>query len=119
MENKRILRLKSKIYILIIVTFLGCALFVLSGCSSIKYETDRDKIIQSPDNSYSITIRYDYVSRPDIYKDGKIIFKYDGSGFMENVDWDVEWLSEKDILLYIKSPQKEKYNKEKYYITIN
>ena len=102
-----------------ILLFLGSALFILSGCANLKYDTDRDEVIQSPDESYSLTIRYDYVSRPDIYKDGKRIFEYSGSGFMENVYWDIEWVSDNEIMLYIKSPQRKKYNNEKYYITFD
>lgn len=45
-------------------------LFVLTGCttSEIEYETSRDEVIYSPSGNYSITLRYDYVSRPYILK---------------------------------------------------
>lgn len=41
------------------------------------------------------------------------IFKYDGSGFSETVYWNVEWLSENEIRLYLDS-----YNEEDYSIEI-
>ena len=117
MNNKKTI-IKNKINFVAIVLFLFSMLFVLTGCADLVYDTSRDTVIESPDKSYSVTIRYDYVSRPDLYIDGEKIFEYDGSGFMESVGWNIEWLSEKEILLYIQSPQKEKYSKEKYKIVI-
>lgn len=52
-------------------------LFVLTGCttSEIEYETSRDEVIYSPSGNYSITLRYDYVSRPYIFKDDTLVSK--------------------------------------------
>lgn len=83
------------------------ALFILSGCSINKVKYDKEEIIRSPNGKYTITLKYDNVSRPYIFKDNKIIFSYDGPGFNETAYWDVEWLSEDKLLLYLKSPQKE------------
>lgn len=51
-------------------------LFVLTGCttSEIEYETSRDEVIYSPSGNYSITLRYDYVSRPYIFKDDTLVY---------------------------------------------
>lgn len=62
-------------------------------------------------------MKTDYVHRPDVYYDGQCIFEYDKSGFNETVYWDVEWLSEDEILLYISSPDADnKYAEERYEI---
>lgn len=52
-------------------------LFTLTGCttSEIEYETSRDEVIYSPSGNYSITLRYDYVSRPYIFKDDTLVSK--------------------------------------------
>ena len=106
---------KHKIIIIFIISSL---IFILTGCSNLEYDTSRDKVIMSPDNSYSLTIRYDHVSRPFIFKDGKLIYEYEGPGFMESVGFNIKWVSDDEILLYLESPQKEKYAKEKFYIKI-
>lgn len=103
---------------LIIIVFL-LVHFMFMGCDNLEYETSRDKVIMAPDNSYSLTIIYDYVSRPVILKNDKKIYEYKGSGFAESVDWDIKWISDDEILLYIVSPKKEKYKNEQFYISID
>lgn len=105
--------MKNKFFIVLFMS-----LFIFTACDDLEYDTNLDRVINSPDNSYSLTLRYDYVSRPSIFKDGKLIYEYPGSGFTETVGWDIKWVSDDEILLYIASPQKEKYSKEKYYIKI-
>lgn len=103
---------------IILILFISSIFLLLSGCSSIKYETSRDRIIVSPNKSYSLTLRYDNVSRPFIFKDGELIYEYKGSGFTETVYFNIKWISDDEILLYLESPQKEKYSKEEYHIKL-
>ena len=62
-------------------------LFVLTGCttSEIEYETSRDEVIYSPSGNYSITLRYDYVSRPYIFKDDTLVFETNKPGYNETL----------------------------------
>lgn len=102
------------------LVLLISGLFLLMGCNSekSKYETSRDEILQSPNGEYSITLRYDYVSRPYIFKDNKLIFETNKPGFNETVHFKVKWESENKIMLYI-DDNSEKYKDDKYYITID
>lgn len=77
--------LKKILNIISILGLMFSILFVLSGCSINEIKYDREEIMQSPSDEYSITLKYDYVSRPYIFKDNKMIFKYDGSEFNEIV----------------------------------
>ena len=60
--------------------------FILSG--------DRKAIYKSPEGSNRITVKYDFVSRPSVIYKGDKIWEYEGAGFMEDVLFDVEWISE-------------------------
>jgi hypothetical protein len=95
-------------------------LFILTGCttSEIEYETSRDEVIYSPSGNYSITLRYDYVSRPYIFKDDTLVFETNKLGYNETVYFKVEWKSEDEIFLYIESDN-DKYSNEKYFIKID
>ena len=95
-------------------------LFTLTGCttSEIEYETSRDEVIYSPSGNYSITLRYDYVSRPYIFKDDTLVFETNKPGYNETVSFKVEWKSEDEIFLYIESDN-DKYSNEKYFIKID
>lgn len=95
-------------------------LFILTGCttSEIEYETSRDEVIYSPSGNYSITLRYDYVSRPYIFKDDTLVFETNKPGYNETVYFKVEWKSEDEIFLYIESDN-DKYSNEKYFIKID
>ena len=95
-------------------------LFILTGCttSEIEYETSRDEVIYSPSGNYSITLRYDYVSRPYIFKDDTLVFETNKPGCNETVYFKVEWKSEDEIFLYIESDN-DKYSNEKYFIKID
>lgn len=84
---------------------------------NLKYEVNRDKTFKFPNGKHQITLRYDYASRPYVFKNGKLIYKYDGPGFNETVDWYIKWLSENEILLYYHSSN-ERYNEE-YHIIID
>ena len=65
------------------------------------------KLCGTFDKSYSIKM----------WQNGKLIYKYDGPGFNETVDWYIKWLSENEILLYYHSSN-ERYNEE-YHIIID
>ena len=82
----------------------------------IKYETSRDEIITSPSGKYQLNIRYDYVSRLYIFKDGKLIFKT--GGYNEQVFFKFKWKSENVLYVYLEQ-NREKYEKDKYYVTID
>lgn len=112
--------MKKITYIVSILVLLISGLFLLTGCNNEKgkYEISRDEVLQSPNGKYSITLRYDYVSRPYIFKDNKLIFETNKPGFTETVRFKVKWESDNKILLYIDS-SKEKYKDERYYISID
>ncbi|MEE0866430.1 MAG: hypothetical protein U0L98_06530 [Clostridia bacterium] len=69
--------MKKKLVIALIVIILIIELFLLFRTinDNLKYDTSRDKVIKSPSGKYSITLRYDYVSRPYIFKNNKLIFE--------------------------------------------
>lgn len=69
--------MKKKLVIALIVIILIIGLFLLFRTinDNLKYDTSRDKVIKSPSGKYSITLRYDYVSRPYIFKNNKLIFE--------------------------------------------
>lgn len=112
--------MKMIIHIVSILVLLISGLFILTGCNNekVKYDTSRDELIQSPNGEYSITLRYDYVSRPYIFKDNKLIFETNKPGFNETVYFKVKWESENEILLYI-DMDTEKYKNDRYNITID
>lgn len=101
---------------ILVLLILGLVLLIVCNYDKIKYETSRDEIIQSPNGEYSITLRYDYASRPYIFRDNKLIFETNRPGFTETVRFKVKWESDYKILLYIDSG-KEKYKDERYYIS--
>ena len=113
---------KNKIILLGLIIIVGIFLlvngiFMLAKefIKNVNYETSRDEIIYSPSGEYFITLRYDHVSRPYIFKDNKLIFETNRAGFNETVNFKVEWKSENEILLYI---DKEKYKDDRYNIII-
>lgn len=100
-RNKRIIR----IVILILVAILcgRCAY------TNLKFETQYDQKLVSPNNVNTILIRYDYVSRPSVFlENGDKIFEYSDSGFMETIHFDVEWINDYEFILYNESVD-EKY----------
>ncbi len=111
--------MKKKLVVASIVIILIIELFLLFRTinDNLKYDTSRDKVIKSPSGKYSITLRYDYVSRPYIFRNNKLIFETKKGGFNEDVFFKVEWQSENEILLYI-DEHKTKYKDDRYYITI-
>ncbi len=94
-----------------IIVFTAAMMTYLVGCNDVKYEKEYKS--ESPSGEKTVTVKVDYVSRPDVFYNDECIFKYDGSGFSETVYWNVEWLSENEIRLYLDS-----YNEEDYSIEI-
>ena len=103
--------------ILVIVFLTMCILPIISACSDLEYETEQS--FTSPSGKRTVTVKCDYVSRPFVFMDDEMIFETGKSGFAETVGWNVEWISEDEIKLYVVSPQKEKYNKDVYYIRLD
>lgn len=46
-----------------------------------------------------VIVRYDFASRPTVFYQNKIVWVYEGAGFMESVSFDVHWITENEILL--------------------
>lgn len=95
------------------------AIFLFRGCRSFGY--DFELSYTSPQGTNTILVKYDFVSRPTIFKQevllDKKIWEYPGSGFMETVIFDVEWLSECQIR-FTYDDSWDEYD-EKYIITIS
>lgn len=94
-----------------IIIFSTAMLAFLAGCNDVKYE--EEYVSESPLGEKTVTVKVDYVSRPDVFFNDECIFEYDGSGFSETVYWNVEWIAENEIRLYLDS-----YNGEDYSIEI-
>ena len=94
-------------------------IFCFQSCAS--FFDDAEEVYISPAGTYTIVVKYDFVSRPKVFKKGllwdKKIWSYPNSGFMETVHFGVEWLSENQICLYYNDISDDNYN-ESYIITI-
>ena len=99
----------------VLLVFIMLVLFAFTGCEGLEYETKRD--YKSPSGNKVVTVKIDYVSRPDVFYNGECIFKYDRTGFTETVPWDVKWNSEDEIELYL-ADGRAKYKNERYVIKI-
>ena len=88
----------------------------LTGCTNLKYE--KEETFKSPSGGEKVIVKVDYVSSPDVWYDGECVFEYEGSGFTEDVFWDIEWVSEDEVVLYIESPIRDKYANERYTIKL-
>lgn len=95
----------------LIIVFTAAMMTSLVGCNDVKYEKEYKS--ESPSGEKTVTVKVDYVSRPDIFYNDECIFKFDGSGFSETVYWNIEWISESEIRLYL-----DNYNGEDYSIEI-
>ena len=115
-RKERIPTLK-KILISAVIVFSVFFLIICVG-EFFKYDSGLEKTFRSPSGDKEVTVKQDYVSRPDVYYKDECIFEYQRSGFNESVGWDVQWISDDEILLYVASPAKDKYADEKYTIEI-
>ena len=93
--------LKVLIAFLIVLKVGFTIMFGMAVFDVLRYDPDGDQTFESPFGDDEVTVRVDYLSCPDVFYEGKCIFKYDGPGFNETVYWDVEWLSEDEIRLYV------------------
>lgn len=103
---------------LCILMLLLLTIFLFRSCRSFGY--DFEFSYTSPQGTNTIIVKYDFVSRPTIFKRGflwdKKIWEYPNSGFMETVTFGVEWLSENQIRFFYDDSQEE-YDEE-YILTI-
>ena len=107
---------RSKFVVLSVFLVVFAAAFI-GACSDLEYESTQ--VFTSPSGNKEVTVKCDYVSSPYVFYDGEMIFQTDKPGFAETVAWDVEWISEDEIRLYVASPQKEKYSNDNYYIKLD
>ena len=98
LPNRSLMRKRIK-YIVIAVTLL-LAIGLCRSCYNIFVNTEQE-IFTSPHGTNTIIVQYDFMSRPTVYKKrllwDKELWAYPGSGFMETVHFNVEWLSEDKI----------------------
>ena len=104
------------------ILFLTIAFLVIFCYQSCAHFFDHaEEVYTSPGGTYTIAVRYDLASRPDVYKKGvlwdKKIWDYPNPGFMETVHFRVEWLSENQIRLSYNDVSNDNFDEE-YMITI-
>ena len=81
--------------------------FNVAACSN------RRAKYSSPNGDNTIIVEYDPVSRPRVIYNGDVIWKYEGSGFNEEVFFQVEWIDEDTIkLIYNDESHQGKYYEE-------
>lgn len=80
-----------------ILLIMVLQLFLLTACKNNRVET-----YESPNGTNKITIEYDMVSRPSLIYKGDTIWEYPGSGFNEEVFFEVTWQTDDSILLKYK-----------------
>ena len=107
---------RSKFVVLSVFLVVFAAAFI-GACSDLEYESTQ--VFTSHSGNKEVTVKCDYVSSPYVFYDGEMIFQTDKPGFAETVAWDVEWISEDEIRLYVVAPQKEKYSNDNYYIKLD
>lgn len=93
-----------RIVTLCMICIIACSII---ACSN------REENYTSPGGDNKITVRYDYVSRPSVIYNGDHIWKYPGSGFNEEVFFDVEWIDDDTVkLIYNDESHGGKYYEE-------
>ncbi|MEO1770734.1 hypothetical protein [Candidatus Enterococcus ferrettii] len=94
------MRKYSKI-LLVFILIIGFFFVYTVMFRKLRYESKFDQSFVSPNNETKIFVRYDYISRPSVFlENGKEIFNYEGPGFMETIQFDVEWLEGDTFILY-------------------
>ncbi|MBP3234685.1 MAG: hypothetical protein J6M65_09715 [Eubacterium sp.] len=86
--------MKIKKWMILIIAVM---VLFLTGCT----DADHNQTFESPFGDDAVIVEVDYLSRPNVLYKGKRIFEYDGAGFNETVYWDIEWISEDKIRLYV------------------
>ena len=111
-RNRNMMRKRIK-YIVVAVTLL-LAIGLCRSCYNIFVNTEQE-IFTSPHGMNTIIVQYDFMSRPTVYKKrllwDKELWAYPGSGFMETVHFNVEWLSE-DIIKINYDDKDDEYDEE-------
>ncbi len=104
------MRFSDKLAKCFVIGFAAAMMASLTGCDDIKYDTEYQS--ESPSGEKTVTVKVDYVSRPDVFYNDECIFAYDGSGFTETEYWKVWWVSEHTIILYLDGDSGEHYRIE-------
>ena len=86
---------KARIISICLICFIVCSIV---ACS------DRIEQYTSPNGDNKITVKYDFVSRPSVFYKGNCIWKYPGSGFNEEADFEVEWIDNDTVKLVYNDP---------------
>ncbi len=114
MKNRR--WLKWGIYGFVLLSVL---VFCYGCMTSFGYV--EEEVYTSPQGTNTIVVKYDAMSRPEVFKRGWLwdrkIWSYPKGAFMETVHFGVEWLSEDQIQLEYKDVNNE-VNDEVYLIVI-
>ena len=113
LPNASMMRKPHIKYIAVAVT-LFLAIGLCRGCYNIFVNAEQE-IFTSPQGTNTIIVQYDFMSRPTVYKKrllwDKELWVYPGSGFMETVHFNVEWLSE-DIIKISYDDKDDEYDEE-------
>lgn len=104
-------KLVRNIVLLIVIFFI---ISFYRSCASFGYS--EEILYTSPQGTNAIIVKYDFVSRPAVFKKGLLrdekIWSYPNSGFMETVHFGVEWLTENQIRLTYDDVENDEYDEE-------
>lgn len=89
----------AKPILMTIAVILASSAVLLSNFS-VSGQTDS---FSSPNGKTHILVKYDFVSRPTVYKKEGLIFNkklwsYEGAGFTETVWFEPEWISDTEFI---------------------
>ena len=86
--------------LLLILALLGFIVYAVSTVSSGLKNFGYDIVTHhtSPMGK-NVTLKYDFVSRPALYYEDELIWRYGGPGFMGTVVFDIQWKTENMVLL--------------------
>ena len=91
--------------------FFICLICIVA-CSVIACGNRQEKY-SSPNGENTIIVEYDLASRPHVIYNGDVIWKYEGSGFNEEVFFQVEWIDDDTVkLIYNDESHNGKYYEE-------
>lgn len=107
MSRKRIKHIAVAVTLLLVIG-------LCRSCYNIFVNAEQE-IFTSPQGTNTIIVQYDFMSRPTVYKKrllwDKELWEYPGSGFMETVHFNIEWLSEDKIRISY-DDKNDEYNEE-------
>lgn len=108
-------RIRNVIGVLLLLLLV---IFLFRSCQAFGY--DSEFTYTSPQGTNVIIVKYDFVSRPSVFKRGllwdKKLWEYPSPGFTETVVFGVEWISE-DQIRFTYDDSCDSYDEE-YIITI-